>query len=71
MQLREAVEDLPERVRYVLMRRYGLGGLEPATLVELADELGISRERIRQVQREAVQTLKRWHYARALRGAVA
>ena len=71
VQLREAVEDLPERMRYVLMRRYGLGGLEPATLVELADELGISRERIRQVQREAVQTLKRWHYARALRGAVA
>ena len=71
VQLREAVEDLPERMRYVLMRRYGLGGLEPATLVELADELGISRERIRQVQREAVQALKRSHYAQALRGAVA
>jgi RNA polymerase primary sigma factor len=71
VQLREAVEDLPERMRYVLMRRYGLGGLEPATLVELADELGISRERIRQVQREAVQALKRGHYAQALRRAVA
>ena len=69
--MREAVEDLPERVRYVLMRRYGLGGLEPATLVELADELGISRERIRQIQREAVQALRRGQYAQALRGAVA
>ena len=71
VQLREAVEDLPERMGYVLMRRYGLGGGKPATLAELADELDISRERIRQIQREAVQTLKRGRYARALRGAVA
>jgi RNA polymerase primary sigma factor len=71
VQLREAVEDLPGRMGYVLMRRYGLGGLKPATLAELADELCISRERIRQIQREAVQTLKRGRYARALRGAVA
>jgi RNA polymerase primary sigma factor len=71
VQLREAVENLPERMGYVLMRRYGLGSLKPATLVELADELGISRERIRQIQREAVQTLRRGQYAQALRGAVA
>jgi RNA polymerase primary sigma factor len=71
VQLREAIENLPERMGYVLVRRYGLGGLKPATLAELADELGISRERIRQIQREAVQTLKRGHYAQALRGAVA
>jgi RNA polymerase primary sigma factor len=70
-QLGEAIERLPERMGYVLMRRYGLGGLKPATLAELADELGISRERIRQIQREAVQTLKRGQYAQALRGAVA
>src|SRR4028118_335155 len=71
VQLREAVENLPGRMGYVLMRRYGLGGLKPATLAELADELGISRERIRQIQREAVQTLRRGRYAQALRGAVA
>ena len=71
VQLREAVEDLPARMGYVLMRRYGLGGLKPATLAELADELGISRERVRQIQREAIQTLKRGQYAQALRGAVA
>jgi RNA polymerase primary sigma factor len=71
VQLREAVENLPGRMGYVLMRRYGLGGLKPATLAELADELGISRERIRQIQREAVQTLRRGRYAQALRRAVA
>jgi RNA polymerase primary sigma factor len=69
--LKEAIERLPERVRYVLVRRYGLVGLEPATLAELADELGISRERVRQIQREAVQRLKRGEYARSLRDAVA
>ena len=71
-QLREAIENLPERMRQVLVRRYGLGGFDPATLAELADELDISRERIRQIQREALQALKRGQYARALqRRAVA
>jgi RNA polymerase primary sigma factor len=71
VQLREAVKNLPERMGYVLTRRYGLGGFKPATLTELADELDISRERIRQIQREAVQTLRRGQFAQALRGAVA
>jgi RNA polymerase primary sigma factor len=71
VQLREAIENLPKRMGYVLVRRYGLGGLEPATLTELADELDISRERIRQIQREALQALKHGQYAQALRGAVA
>jgi RNA polymerase primary sigma factor len=69
--LKEAIERLPERVRYVLVRRYGLGGLKPATLAELADELDISRERVRQIQREAVQRLRRGEFAMSLRAAVA
>src|ERR687893_531659 len=69
--LKEAIERLPERARYVLVRRYGLVGLEPATLAELADELDISRERVRQIQREAVKRLKRGEYARFLPDAVA
>jgi RNA polymerase primary sigma factor len=69
--LKEAIERLPERVRYVLVRRYGLVGLEPATLAELANELDISRERVRQIQREAVKRLKRGEYARSLPDAVA
>ncbi len=70
-QLREAVEELPARVRYVLVRRYGLGGLKPATLAELSEELGISRERVRQIQREAEQVLRSGENAQAFRGAVA
>jgi RNA polymerase primary sigma factor len=55
---REAVERLPERHRYVLVRRYGLDDREPASLTELHEELKVSRERIRQLQRAAEQMLK-------------
>ena len=56
--LKEAIERLPERARYVLIRRYGLDDREPATLAELGDELDISRERVRQLQREAERILR-------------
>src|SRR5215213_2546776 len=70
-QLKEAIERLPERARYVLVRRYGLDDQEPATLAELGDELDISRERVRQLQREAERILKGGEYGRVLRDAVA
>lgn len=56
--LEEAVERLPERARYVLIRRYGLDDRDKATLAELSEELGISRERVRQLQREAERMLR-------------
>jgi RNA polymerase primary sigma factor len=62
---------LPERARYVLVRRYGLDDRAPATLAELGDELEISRERVRQLQREAERILKGGEYGRILRDAVA
>jgi RNA polymerase primary sigma factor len=67
--LSEAVEGLPERHRRVLVKRYGLGDVETATLAELSDELGISRERVRQVQREAERMLARGEYGNALGAA--
>src|SRR5215217_6088334 len=56
--LLEALARLPERSRHVLLRRYGLDGRKKATLEELARELGISRERVRQVQRDAERRLR-------------
>ncbi len=56
--LMKSVERLPERQRRVLVRRYGLDGQEPATLADLSEELGVSRERIRQMQREAEVMLR-------------
>jgi RNA polymerase primary sigma factor len=53
----EAVGRLPERQRRVLVRRYGLDGEKPATLADLSAELGLSRERIRQLQRETERAL--------------
>ena len=56
--LREAVERLPERHQYVLVRRYRPDDRKPATLAELHEELKVSRERVRQLQRAAEQRLK-------------
>ena len=56
--LKETIQRLPERHRHVLTRRYGLGDSEVATLATLSEELGISRERVRQLQREAERILK-------------
>jgi RNA polymerase primary sigma factor len=56
--LMESVERLPERQRHVLVRRYGLDGVKPSTLADLSEELAVSRERVRQLQREAERVLR-------------
>jgi RNA polymerase primary sigma factor len=56
--LREAIGRLPQKARYILVRRYGLDDRDPPTLAELAAELKLSRERVRQLQREAEFLLK-------------
>src|SRR3712207_2775255 len=56
--LMESVARLPERERRVLVRRYGLDGEKPATLADLSEELAVSRERVRQLQREAERILR-------------
>ncbi len=68
-QLGEAIDRLPERYRYVLVRRYGLDNKGPATLAELSDELELSRERVRQLQLKAVHMLKSGEFGSALRAA--
>jgi RNA polymerase primary sigma factor len=69
--LDEAIRRLPERQRHVLVRRYGLDGKNAATLAELSDELDVSRERVRQLQREAERMLRSGEYGRVLSGAAA
>jgi len=56
-QLWESIEAMPDRERRVLVRRYGLDDREPANLAELAAELGISRDRVRTLQRNAERQL--------------
>jgi RNA polymerase primary sigma factor len=54
----DALVRLPEVQQRVLVRRYGLDGRERATLRELAEELGLSRERVRQFQQAAELALR-------------
>lgn len=53
------VDQLNERQRVVVERRYGLNGHDVTTLEALAEELGLTRERVRQIQLEAVSHLRR------------
>jgi RNA polymerase primary sigma factor len=66
-ELGEAIDRLPERYRHVLVRRYGLDDKDPATLAELGDELELSRERVRQLQLQAVARLRRGEFGCARR----
>ncbi len=58
-QLRRAVASLDLRTQAVLTLRYGLGGASPLTLREVGRRLGVSRERVRQVERRALDYLRR------------
>jgi RNA polymerase primary sigma factor len=57
-QLRELIAELPERERYIIQRRYGLLDDAPQTLEAVGLELGITRERIRQVEAVTLKLLR-------------
>jgi RNA polymerase primary sigma factor len=50
---------LPERERQVLILRFGLDSGTPRTLEEVGAVMGFSRERARQVERDALASLRR------------
>lgn len=52
------LEDLNPKQREVLARRFGLMGYEPSTLEDVGAEIGLTRERVRQIQVEALRRLK-------------
>jgi len=51
--------QLESKQREVVVRRFGLHGHEKATLEEVGQELGVTRERVRQIQMEALKRLRR------------
>jgi RNA polymerase primary sigma factor len=57
--LEEVLDALPEREREVLVLRFGLDSGTPRTLAEVGSAMGFSRERARQVERDALATLRR------------
>ena len=60
--IKKSMADLNDRDRQVLIMRYGLDDNEPKTLGEVADILGLSRERVRQIEERAVNTLRKEAY---------
>ena len=57
--LEEWLDDLPDRQREILARRFGLMGYEASTLEAVGEEVGLTRERVRQIQIDALARLKR------------
>jgi len=53
------VTQLTDRQRLVVERRYGLGGHDATTLEDIASDLGLTRERVRQIQMEALAKLRK------------
>src|SRR3954451_11511940 len=58
VELSAALERLDARMRHVLERRFGLDGAPPQTLEELGTELGVTRERVRQLETRALRALR-------------
>jgi RNA polymerase nonessential primary-like sigma factor len=56
--LDEWIDELPEKQREVLSRRFGLRGYEASTLENVGAEIGLTRERVRQIQVEALKRLR-------------
>jgi RNA polymerase primary sigma factor len=68
--VRRAVAGLPERERDVLKLRYGLNGdRDPASLEEIGRRLGLTRERVRQIEADALERLAVQREIEALRAA--
>ncbi|WP_076590987.1 RNA polymerase sigma factor RpoS [Herminiimonas arsenitoxidans] len=57
--VRDWLDKLPDKQRLVITRRFGLDNDDPATLEALAAEMHVTRERVRQIQQEALVKLKR------------
>jgi RNA polymerase primary sigma factor len=57
-ELQTALSHLSERMRHVLELRFGLSGAVPKTLEEVGTELGVTRERVRQLESRALRELQ-------------
>ena len=56
--LQEVLDSLPWRERRVIELRYGLGDKGPMTLEDIGHEVGVTRERVRQIESKTLALLK-------------
>jgi RNA polymerase primary sigma factor len=66
--LRNALLSLPEREREVVTLRYGIDGNEPRTLEEIGRRLGLTRERVRQIELDSLRRLSLLREMQAVQG---
>jgi RNA polymerase primary sigma factor len=64
--LASVLRDLPDTERHVLELRFGLSGEEPRTLESIGRQLGITRERVRQIEAASLARLRRLMAARGM-----
>ncbi len=57
-ELAQAIERLNPRMKHVVLRRFGLDGRPPQTLEEVGTDMGITRERVRQLETRALRELR-------------
>ncbi|MBI4656170.1 MAG: sigma-70 family RNA polymerase sigma factor [Elusimicrobia bacterium] len=58
-ELQTALKDIGEREKMIIEYRYGIAGRTPMTLNEIGQKLGLSRERVRQIEERALLRLRR------------
>ncbi len=58
VELAEALDQLNPRMKHVVLRRFGLDGEPPQTLEDVGTDLGITRERVRQLETRALRELR-------------
>jgi len=58
LELAGAIDHLNPRMKHVVLRRFGLDGRAPQTLEEVGNDLGITRERVRQLETRALRELR-------------
>jgi RNA polymerase primary sigma factor len=68
--IRRILDGLPERERRILELRFGLTGEEPMTLEQVGKRLGVTRERIRQMELKTLRRLQSFRLAKSLRESV-
>jgi RNA polymerase primary sigma factor len=57
-QLSELLEQIDDRAAKILKLRYGLDGQDPMTLKQIGEHIGLTRERVRQIEHEALAKLR-------------
>ena len=69
--IKELMDVLSERERFIILNRFGLGGRKTKTLEELGKILGFSKERIRQIEGEAIRKLRKCKKSEDLKDYIA